>query len=113
MITNALVTVALSFILRWPLQSGVEDVCKDAGLDDATASRFSDMALYAAYAVNASVRRSGQSAFTWIPLQGTVHAAVEAVPEAGRPAFTQAFVAAVTLVRHAFTFAILLLIMVY
>ncbi len=97
--TNTPVTEAVSIILRWPLQSGVEDACKDAGLDDATASRFHDMALYAAYTVNASVRKSGQSAFTWIPLQGTVHAAVEAVPEAKRAAFTPAFIAAVTGVR--------------
>ena len=75
-------------------------MCKEAGLDDASASRFSDMALYAAYAVNASVRRSGQSAFTWIPLQGIVQIAVEAVPEAGRAAFTQTFIAAVTGVSH-------------
>ena len=99
-------------MLRWLLQNGVENACKDAGLDDATASRFNDMALYAAYAVNASVRKSGQSAFTWIPLQGTVHAAVEAVPEAGRPAFTQAFIAAVTGVSHTFTSANLLFISV-
>lgn len=83
------------------LQGGVQDACKDAGLDDANASRFNDMALYAAYAISASVRKSGQSAFTWIPLQGVVQAALEAVPEAGRAAFTQTFIAAVTGVTQA------------
>ena len=72
-----------------------------AGLDEATASRFDNMALYAAYAVNALVRQSGKAAFTWVPLQGTVLAAADAVSEAGRAAFTQAFIAALSGVSRA------------
>ena len=82
------------------LQGAVHEACKEAGLDNGSASRFSDMATYAAYAINSSVRKSGQSAFTWIPLQGIVQCAAEAVPEAGRAAFTQDFITAVTRVRR-------------
>ena len=53
-------------MLGWPLQSGVKDACTSAGLDEATASRYGDMALYAAHAVNALVRQSSKAASTWV-----------------------------------------------
>lgn len=82
--------------MSWLLQDGMREACKEAGLDDATAARLSDMALYTTYSVNASVRKSGQSAFTWIPLQGLVHSAVDSVPEDARDGFTQSFIDALT-----------------
>lgn len=74
----------------------MRDACKEAGLDDATAARVNDMALYAAYAMNASVRKSGQSAFTWIPLQGVAQSALQSVPTDARADFAQRFIPAVT-----------------
>ena len=82
----------------------MRDACKEAGLDDATAARFNDMAVYAAYAVNASVRKSGQSAFTWIPLQGVAQSALQSVPTDTRADFAQRFIPAVTGVSHVQTF---------
>ena len=77
-------------------QSAVRDACCRAGLDDATAARFHEMAFYATYAVDALVRKSGQSAFTWVPLQGVTQCALNSVPEAEKPAFTQSFIGALT-----------------
>ena len=54
------------------------------------------MAFYATYAVDALVRKSGQSAFTWVPLQGVTQCALNLVPEAEKPAFTQSFIGALT-----------------
>ena len=77
-------------------QSAVRDACCRAGLDNATAARFHEMAFYATYAVDALVRKSGQSAFTWVPLQGVTQCALNSVPEAEKPAFTQSFIGALT-----------------
>ena len=80
----------------YALQSAVRDACCRAGLDDATAARFHEMAFYATYAVDALVRKSGQSAFTWVPLQGVTQCALDLVSEAEKPAFTQSFIGALT-----------------
>ena len=77
-------------------QNAVRDACRGAGLEDTTAARFHEMAFYATYAVETLVRKSGQSAFTWVPLQGVTQCALNSVHDAERPAFTQSFIGALT-----------------